>query len=131
MEYMLIVGFSLLVIIPLIIIFFINSGEITERMGYNQVNQIALKIVEASESVYYLGEPSQTMITTNFPSMVSSIALSGKSVVFTVETSAGMSDIVQVSKVNLTGSLSPEEGIHYIRIQATEDSIINVSEYQE
>ena len=73
------------------------------------------KIVDAAESVYYLGEPSQTTLRVNIPGNIVDINLSsGKEVIFKIKTGSGIVDIVQSTSVNITGSL-PTNNSTYIR----------------
>jgi len=88
--------------------------------------QIAKKIVDAAESVYYLGEPSQTSLRVNIPNNVVSANLSDYEVVFKIKTRAGLVDIVQSSDVNITGSLPTNMSTYLITIKA-ESNYVNVT----
>ena len=63
LEYLIMVGFSLLLIIPIVAIYGSEKQDIYDRVSFSQANQIATKIADSSEIVYYLGKPSQTTIT--------------------------------------------------------------------
>ena len=118
-EYMVIIGFVTLITIPLILIYHSFVQDSSTEITSTQVQQIAQKIAGAAESVYYLGEPSQTTLKVNMPSNVVSADLSaGYEVVFRVKTTSGTSDIVQNSPVNITGSLPTAEGLYTITIKA-------------
>jgi len=118
-EYMMIIGFVTLMTIPLILIYHSFVQDSSTEITSTQVQQIAQKIAGAAESVYYLGEPSQTTLKVNMPSNVVSADLSaGYEVVFRVKTTSGTSDIVQNSPVNITGSLPTAEGLYTITIKA-------------
>ena len=66
-EYMLIMGFTVLMTLPLLLIYYTYSSESGDTVATSQALQIARRIVDASESVYYLGKPSQTTLKLNFP----------------------------------------------------------------
>lgn len=117
-EYMLIMGFAALMAIPLLLIYYSYSSESSDSVATSQAMQIARKIVDSSESVYYLGKPSQTTLKLNFPERISSISLSSKEVVFKIKTKNGITDIVQVSSVNISGTLPTSQGIHIITVKA-------------
>lgn len=119
-EYMLVMGFAALMTIPLLLIYYTYSSDASDSVAASQALQIARKIVDSSESVYYLGKPSQTTLKLNFPDKINSIDLSNKEVVLKIKTKNGVTDVVQVSSVNITGSLPTTQGIHIITVKAEE-----------
>ena len=125
-EYLMIFGFVVLITIPLIIGYFSYTSEISQRVTSSQIDTLAKKIVDSAETVYYLGEPSQTTIRAYIPNGVSSVNLSGKEIIYRVITTTGTSDIVRISSVNLTGSLPKSQGNYLITIKA-EGGRVNVS----
>ena len=125
-EYMLIMGFATLMIIPLLLIYYTYSSDTSDSVATSQAMQIARKIVDSSESVYYIGKPSQTTLKLNFPDGIYSTNLSSKEVVFKIKTKNGITDIVQVSSVNMSGSLPTTQGIHIITVKA-EDGYVQIT----
>lgn len=125
-EYMLIIGFATLLSVPLLLIYYSYTSESSETVAISQALQIARKVVDASESVYFLGKPSQTTLRISFPDMISSTNLSSKEVVFKIKTKNGITDIVQVSSVNMSGNLPKSQGIHTITVQA-EDNYVQIT----
>lgn len=119
-EYMLIIGFATLMAIPLLVIYYTYYSDSSDSVAASQALQIARKIVDSSESVYYLGKPSQTILKVNFPDKIYSTNLSDREVVFKIKTQNGVTDVVQVSSVNITGSLPTTQGIHIITVKAEE-----------
>ena len=117
-EYLFIMGFATLMTIPLIVIYYTYYSDSTDAVASSEAFQITRKIVDASESVYYLGKPSQTTLKLNFPNNIYSTNLSNKEVVFKIKTKEGITDIVQVSSVNMNGSLPTSQGIHVITVKA-------------
>lgn len=125
-EYMLIMGFAALMTIPLLLIYYAYTSDSSDTVATSQALQIARKIADSSESVYYLGKPSQTTLKLNFPERIESTSLSNKEVVFKMKTKNGVTDIVEVSSVNITGTLPTTQGIHIITIKA-EGGYVQVS----
>ena len=119
-EYMLVMGFAALMTIPLLLIYYTYTSDSSDTVATSQALQIARKIADSSEAVYYLGKPSQTTLKLNFPERIASTNLSSKEVVFKIKTKNGITDVVQVSSVNITGSLPTSQGIHIITIKAEE-----------
>ena len=115
---MLIMGFATLMTIPLLLIYYTYSSDSSDSVATGQAMQVARKIVDASESVYYLGKPSQTTLKLNFPDKIQFINVSNYEVVFKVKVTNGITDVVQVSSVNITGILPKSQGIHIITVKA-------------
>lgn len=125
-EYMLVMGFAALMTVPLLLIYYTYSADTTDSVAISQSMQIARKIVDASESVYYLGKPSQTTLKFNFPDRIQSTSLSNMEVMIKVKTQAGVTDIVQVSAVNMSGTLPTSQGIHVLTIKA-DDGFVQIT----
>jgi len=123
---MLVMGFAALITVPLLMIYYTYSADTADSVAVSQSMQIARKIVDASESVYYLGKPSQTTLKFNFPDRIQSTSLSNREVVFRIKVQNGLSDIVQVSAVNMSGALPTSQGIHIITIKA-DDGFVQIT----
>ena len=126
-EYMLVMGFATLMTLPLLLIYYTYYSDSSDSVATSQALQIARKIVDSSESVYYLGKPSQTTLKLNFPDKIASTSLESREVVFKIKTKNGVTDIVQVSAVNITGSLPTTQGIHIVTIKADDGYVIVTS----
>ncbi len=122
-EYMVIIGFVTVITIPLEVIYHSFTQQSSEEINSAQILQIAKKVVDASESVYYLGEPSQTILAVNIPGNIILANLSGNEVVFKMKTRSGRADIVQSSSVNITGSLPINEGAYTVTIKAISNHV--------
>lgn len=118
MEYLTIVGFVAAIVIPMTIIYLTYSDQTEDQIVSNQVSNIAKKIGDTAESVYYLGEPSKTRIRAYFPDNINNISVAGYEIVFYVSTKNGIDEVVVSMPVNVTGTLTPTAGIHNIFIEA-------------
>ena len=125
-EYMLIMGFAALMTMPLLLIYYTYTSDSSDTVATSQALQIARNIADASDSVYYLGKPSQTTLKLNFPDGIYSTNLSSKEVVLRVKTKNGITDIVQISSVNMSGNLPTTKGIHIITIKA-DDGYVQIT----
>lgn len=117
-EYMFIMGFATLMSLPLLLIYYTYTSDSSDSVATGQALQIARKIADSSESVYYLGKPSQTTLKLNFPENIYSTSLENYEVLFKIKTRSGITDIVQVSAVNMSGSLPTTQGMHILTIKA-------------
>lgn len=132
-EYLIILGFAFLLIAPVIILFYTQSTELNADVTARQAQKVVSEIVESADRVYFFGAPTQRTITLQFPKNVESVVCQGKSVIMTIRTNAGPSEIVAWSAANITGINGPNPclknypGPHNIVIQAYEDPINSVT----
>ena len=117
-EYMLIIGFVTVITIPLIIIYQTFNEDSNTEINSAQVEQVAKKVVDTAESMYYLGEPSQTSIRVNIPNGVKAGRIGNNEIVFNLTVGSGTAEIVRSSPVNITGSLPSEKGTYTLTIKA-------------
>lgn len=117
-EYMMIIGFVTIITIPLIIIYQTFNEDSNTEINSAQVEQVAKKVVDTAESMYYLGEPSQTSIRINIPDGVKAARIGNNEVVFNLTVGSGTAEIVRSSSVNITGSLPSEKGTYILTIKA-------------
>jgi len=125
-EYMLIIGFATLLTVPLLAIYYTYTAGASDTVAASQALQIARKIADSAESVYYLGKPSQTTLKMSFPDKIESTNLSNNEIIFKMRTGVGLADIVYVSSVNITGTLPVSQGIHIVTVKA-EDGYVMVT----
>lgn len=127
-ELIITVGFALLMIIPLTVLMFEHTAQTYKNVNNNQAGLIARKITDAADSVYYLGYPSSLTLKVYMPENIEFINVSGRELVFYDKSG---SEIVSISKINLTGSLSSSSGLRFIRISALENQTpyqVNITE---
>ena len=118
MEYVIIIGFVAVITLPLVIIFQTHSKETTSEINSAQIYQISKRISDAAETVFYLGEPSKITIKTYFPKGIESTSIGSNEIVFKVKLGSKSDEIVVYTPINITGSLSTHEGVHYITIES-------------
>ena len=126
-EFITIFGFVFLMNIPLIILFFDQSGAVQDAIAGNHLRNIAIKVTDKAETVYYLGEPSKTTLKTQFPERIEYINITSRIIIFGYRTAKNhIQEIISVSQVNLTGNISNNPGIHYIVIESSGD-VVSIS----
>ena len=118
MEYMTLVVFITAIIIPLILLYHSQYEGTNEQIRGNQADQIARKVLDAAESVYYLGEPSKTTIKVYVPQMIKNITISNQEIVFRMGTRLGIDEVVRYSPVEINGSITASHGIKYITVES-------------
>ena len=126
MEYMTIMGFVILITIPLTLIYYHYSNSTADEISMNQLMQITRKIADSADSVYYLGKPSEITVKIFMPHGVQSVNITHNEISFTIMTVSGLSDIVASTNVNVSGTIPISRGIHFINLKA-EDYYVNIS----
>ncbi len=105
LEYVMIVALTFLVIVPTTYLFYSYSKESSQEISDAQVTKLGRGIIDASESIFYSGQGSKTVLDLNVPDRVESAKIiDGKELIFSVSTSFGFTDIVFFSSVNITGA---------------------------
>jgi hypothetical protein len=118
MEYMTLVVFIMAIILPLLMLHHSQYEGTNEQIRGNQADQIARKVIDAAESVYYLGEPSKTTVKVYVPQMIENITISNQEIVFSMRTRLGIDQVVRYSPIQINGSITPSHGIKYITIES-------------
>jgi len=118
MEYIMLAGFTFLIILPLIVIGFLYSSESEDQIITSQLNQITKKLVDSAEEVYYYGEPAKTIVDIYMPKNIESAAITGNTILFKVRTINGVTDVAYSSPVLINGTLPISQGIKHIKIEA-------------
>ena len=134
MEYLIVVGLAFLVMVPTTYFFFNFSKESSEEVTFYQLEAIGRAIVDTSESLFYTGEGSKTILKISIPKGIEGASLiDGRELVFNVSSSAGYSEIIFISRVNLTSGNSCKgvcvleplsaPGVLSIQIEVQNDSV--------
>ena len=124
LEFLTIVGFALVMLFPLVIIFNSESEAIKDQLYGNQIENICRTIVDKAESMYYLGSPSQTTLKVMFPPRIENVTITNRELKFYyINSNNDIQEIYETSLINITGSVSSHSGIHYILIKAEGDYV--------
>lgn len=101
-EHLMVIGIGILLIIPVISLLFSYSTTQTDELIENQVFNIGSKIIDTSETIYYMGSPSKITLEENFPEKIVDIKVLGnKELVFYV--GSDNVSIPFVSKIPIDG----------------------------
>src|SRR3989338_10932270 len=103
MEYLFIVALTFAILIPTTYLFYNYSKESSHEITDAQITKLGRSIIDASETIFYSGEGSRTILELNMPdSIFSVLIIDGKELVFNTTSTYGTSEIVFFSSVNLT-----------------------------
>lgn len=121
-------GFTLLLLIPTIILFATESNNLQSDIAASHATQIARKIADKAEEVYYQGAPSKTTIRISIPKGVENITFSSKEVIISYRNPDNLlQEIIQNTPINISGNISASVGVHFISIKS-EGDYVSVSE---
>ena len=127
MEYMILVGFLLVVTIPLILVYNTQYRGTNQQIIANQADQLGQKIIDTAESIYYLGQPSKTTIKLYMPQQLEGITITSNEITFRIFAQrGGIDEVVKLSSVPINGTISNSPGLHYITVQSV-GSYVNIS----
>jgi len=127
MEYMILVGFLVVVTIPLILVYNTQYRGTNQQIIANQCDQLGQKIIDTAESIYYLGQPSKTTIKIYMPQQIVNVTVGNREIVFMITgQGGGISEVVKMSNVPINGTLEPSAGMHFITVQSV-GSYVNIS----
>jgi len=119
MEYMAVVGFTLLMLLPIVAIYGMERQGMRDQINIKQAQNIGRKIVDAAETTYFLGKPAKTTLKVYMPPDVYDIHIGNNEIVFVMKIGNVLTEVPPpYSSVNLSGSLSNKQGIQYIQISA-------------
>ncbi|MDD9952772.1 MAG: hypothetical protein OXR66_00380 [Candidatus Woesearchaeota archaeon] len=123
MEYLLIVGLSAMLVLPLIVVSMSQSQRFADDITASQVENIAGAIIDSANTVYYSGEPAKKTIVLNFPERIQSVTVNNDSILFTVMSSSGTYEYVRYTNGPLNGTIRTFAGLHRITLEAWQNQV--------
>jgi uncharacterized protein (UPF0333 family) len=125
-EYLIIVSFALMVLIPYVLYLYSASLQYQEQNSLTISSESVKKIGEACDWVYLQGEPAKLTLKILIPKNVENITFLNKTIVWKVRTSAGLSDVYYNCLANVTGYLPNREGEYLVSVEALKGGV-NIS----
>lgn len=129
-EYLIVVGFVVFVIIGILGISYFYSSGVRDQIKNSQLESFAKNVISNSESVFYQGEPSQVTVTAYLPDGVQSMYVFREAgnedlLVFNLtgqndDSVVGFSSNVPIS---ISGSFSLSEGVKKMTIVAGQNEV--------
>jgi len=106
-EYMIVLGMALLLLLPGSYLFYSFSQGTNDQLIGAQITRAGLEILSTADAMYAVGQNSWSTITINFPENVKNIyILDNEELVVEYETQNGLSEAIFFSNINITGAYS-------------------------
>ncbi len=102
LEYMIVIGIALSLLIPAVYLFSRGSSRTVSTTQSYQLSNIGSKIINNAEMIYSMGEPSWVILDLSFPdSILNFTILNHHELVFRYRINSYLSDIVFYSSIPL------------------------------
>lgn len=115
-EYLIIVGFVMALLVPIIFISFSTFMEFQHVIEIKQIEQSGVTIVQQAQNVFFLGASSKKVFDITIPRSIDQIHILSNAVVFRVDVGGVYEDIIIFSDVPLSGSIPQNPGTFQITV---------------
>ena len=127
-EYLLITGFSLLLLAPLLVLFADQQASVNDQFQQSQAQLAADTIIQSATRVYYSGPPSKETFNVRIPQGVESFVVEEQVIVLRLDKNPP-NEIVAISATPLIPDVLNEgAGIATITVQATDTGVLITNE---
>lgn len=123
MEYLLVVAFGFLLLVPIVLISMTQSSRFTSDVTAAQIQKVGRELTDAVDSVYYAGPPTKRTMQLYFPVGIRNVTLSNSTIIFRVSGSSGAYDYPVFAATNVTGELRTFAGVHRITLEAGDTNV--------
>ena len=132
LELMITLAFALLMLIPIIVLVFLQTSSGSEELAVDQAQQSVFRLKNAADVIGAQGPPAKATVNIIVPQRLTSITVGsqsspyiGREIIFSVNARGGTSDVVAVTLYNVTGDLSAytKSGTYPVSIEAVDDCL--------
>jgi uncharacterized protein (UPF0333 family) len=123
-EYLILLSFILAFTLVMFVLLQSYGQEAKDSIRLTQADQIAQKLVDTAEEVFYLGEPSKITVRISMPENVESVSIGNKELYFVINTQQGNNEVGCISKINITGSLPLSPGNYDVVVESKGDYVL-------
>ena len=120
LEYLIVASFVVAAIIP---VFYYTLTYSTDSIRVSQTQDAVNSISKAADFVYSVGEGSSYKIIIALPENIENSSVSRNVISLKLRTSSGSSDIIAITKANVSGSLPIASGVHSILLNMTGSTV--------
>jgi len=123
MEYLFVVGFGFMMLLPIIALFYSQSSTIEDEVILSQADKALEEISSSIDQVYFLGVPSKQTLEIRFPDRVEDVTITDNRITMQVQSSSGLRTTAKTTQANITGTIDAYSGIHVLTITATQTGV--------
>ncbi len=123
MEYLLVFGFTMLLIVPLITVYISQQENIQTDVAVAQAERAIREIISTSEELYYMGVGSQKTVSINMPPRIIGVVIGENYVLFDMRGRSGAITVSQSTRANINGSIDTYEGKHTLVFKNVGDRV--------
>ncbi|MFC2134079.1 class III signal peptide-containing protein [Bacteroidota bacterium] len=106
-EYLLIIGMALAILVPGSILFYNYSKNSNEQLVASQINRIGKNIISNAEQMYTIGKNSWVTLDISFPeSTTDAYIVDGSELVIKYQTTRGITESVFFTDITIEGLFS-------------------------
>ena len=132
-ELMITVIFVITIMLPLLLITYFQTSNLSEQLSIQQTQQTVNKITNMADIVGSQGPPAKMTIQIFIAPNIANITVGnatggvGKEVVFNIRTTAGITQVVGITVNNIAGDLSTiaRPGTYFIELTAQQNCTID------
>ncbi len=115
LEYMLVIGVAIAVLIPLFLIYTQQSTDFICRVDQEHAYIAGQRIADTAETVFYLGYPSKADVRIRLPSSMDAGTLANREISLMVCNTN--TEVIIPTSINITGTLPSKGGTYVLQIE--------------
>jgi hypothetical protein len=128
-ELMITIIFVITIMLPLLLITYLQTSNLSEQLSIQQAQQTVNKITNMADIVGSQGAPAKVTIQVFVAPNIANITLGnstdgiGKEVIFSIRTTAGITQVVGITVNDIAGDLSTiiRPGTYFISLTAQQN----------
>ena len=124
LEYLLVIGFSFVLLVPLMLLYLGTQSDTREAIGHGQTTRVAETLRDAAERVYVAGAPARETIVVKIPEGIASVALDNTTILYTMNARGGPYTIAINGFAPLSGVIPIRAGTHSVVVTAVGAGVV-------
>jgi len=137
MEYMTMIGLSLLILMGLLVVVYFMTTSASDQMNMNTAHEAVNKLKEKADFVYIHGHPTTITVYANIPENVEESNLNtyigspggveGRTINIGMKIGEEVNDIYAVTKGTVVGEFPETKGYYVFVLESTAGGTINIT----
>lgn len=123
MEYLAVFSFAILLVIPLVLIFSVQTRNMQSDIANAQTYRVISKISDSAEEIYFQGVPAKKTIRISFPKGITSITVNSSYIEATFYDGNKEISVTKDSSAVMNGTLKTFPGEHTISFTAEANGV--------